>query len=76
MSNDNIDIWTVYDHPRDFPEKYVGRLHVIGRLGSEPTDHVIVADTLEEIRAMMMAKGLFCLTRHPDDDPVIVEVWL
>jgi hypothetical protein len=34
----------------------------------------MMSTDLAAIRAQLMARGLHCLTRHPDDDPVIVEV--
>jgi hypothetical protein len=37
------------------------------------TDNTIVADDLEDIRRHMVMLGLTCLTRHPSDDPVIVD---
>jgi len=40
------------------------------------TGEVFVGDTLGEVRQRMRNLGLVCLTRHPEDDPVIVEVWL
>jgi multidrug resistance efflux pump len=30
----------------------------------------------DQIRAQMMARGLHCITRYPDDEPHIVEGWL
>jgi hypothetical protein len=76
MSDHLLEMWTIYDHPRDMPEKYVARLHVIDKGGSRPTDKVIVADNLDAIREIMESHGLTRLKRYDDDDPVIVEVWL
>jgi hypothetical protein len=68
-----ISIWTIYDHPTDYPEHYVARLFH----GETPTDSVIQSKDLDTIRGIMIADfGLTCLTRSPDDDPKIIETWL
>jgi hypothetical protein len=71
-----LTLWTVYDKPKDFPEKYVARLFVTSASGAHPTDQIFVADTITEIREEMIRRGLSCLARSDNDDPVIVEVWL
>lgn len=67
--------WCIYDHPRDFPNKYVMRRWDIRAGQMAATDDMALADTLEEIRAKVPA-GLYRLERFRDDDPCIVEVWL
>lgn len=71
-----LDIWTVYDHPADFPDGFVARLWAIGP-GGEPlaTRHIVLGATLEAVRALL-PRGLDCLPRQPGDDPCIVECWL
>jgi hypothetical protein len=69
-----LQIWTVYDHPSDYPDKYVARLHVVSKSGTGPTTEMFVADTLEELR-VLLPPGLYCLPRYAADDPVIVETW-
>jgi hypothetical protein len=82
MSDDALPIWTVYDHPRDFPHCYVARKFLIGEESGAalildwPTDEVITADTLDEIRELLERRGLTCFQRAPEDDPVIVETWI
>lgn len=66
-----IDIWVIYKHPKDFPNKYVVR-HWINE---NPTKTMYTANTLEEIRKKI-PQGLTLLPRFPQDDPKIVEVWL
>lgn len=68
--------WVIYDHPRDFPDKYVMRRWEI-RQPAEivATDDMALANTLEEIR-LSVPQGLYRLERFRDDDPSIVEVWL
>lgn len=70
-----IALWVVYDHPADHP------FHVVARLwhGEQPTDRVLVGDDLDTVRALVRGQpGVLGvdLSRQPDDDPCIVEVWL
>ena len=68
-------MFVVYFNPQDFPGKYVVRRHVVGRgtvtIDAEP---LIVCDSLHQARSAIPADTR--LDRNPDDDPVIVEVWL
>lgn len=82
MENDStavprIDMsqWVVYDHPRDYPNKYVLRRWDIRGGSMIPTDDLHVADSLEAIR-QAVPPGLYRLGRFGEDDPCIVEVWL
>jgi hypothetical protein len=66
-----VSIWAIYNSPKDYPGKFVARRWEL----TTPTDEVIVADTLDEVRERLPL-GLRCLDRHSGDDPVIVETWL
>lgn len=68
--------YTIYRGASDRPGPYTVRAWWIGT-GSEPTPAAEAADfpTLEAARASIPV-GLHRLDRHPDDDPVIVEVWI
>jgi hypothetical protein len=72
-----MNFWVIYDHPRDFPDKFVARRHYIVRGDPEPraSEEYITADSLDEIR-QRVPQGLACLARYAEDDPNIVEVWL
>lgn len=69
-----LEIWTVYAHPRDYPDKFVARKCLVATT-VQLTHDMFVADTLAEIRSLL-PPGLMRLDRFPEDDPVIVEVWL
>jgi len=72
-------MWTVYDRPADYPDKFVARRFDVGSDGRGPTpsDSVIVAPDLEMLRYILAFQlHLVCLTRSPEDDPNIVETWL
>jgi hypothetical protein len=72
-----LAMWTVYKHPKDYPDVFVARRFDVDAEGPKPSSSVIVAedlDTLRDILAFQM--HLTCLSRNAEDDPVIVETWL
>lgn len=69
-------MWTVYDHPTDFPEVFVARKFRITSLGGKPTPEVIMAPDLYDLRIELSELGLAPMERHATDDPKIVETWL
>jgi len=75
MSED-LAIWTVYDHPTDFPEFFIARKSLVSGTGFVITDETISSISLETLRDEMKHRGLLRMARHPSDDPVIVEVWM
>jgi len=69
-----MDIWTIYDHPRDQPDKFVMRKwQVTEEIVAGPK---VVADSLDELRDLALTNGMVCVTRHTTDDPKIVESWI
>ena len=64
-------LWTVYDHPPDYPDHFVARLFADG----VETNVGFLADTLEALRDKL-PPGLYPLARSPSDPPSIVETWL
>lgn len=75
---DVLRIYTVYDHPRDYPDEFVVRGCSIVRGRAEPVlDPELTARgaTLEAVRAPFLALGLHRQDRWPGDDPCIVETW-
>jgi hypothetical protein len=73
--NEALQLWTIYDHPSDFPDCFVARLSLVSRGGIITTRETLTAPTLEALRSQL-PPGLYRLNRDPYDDPVIVEVWL
>lgn len=69
---DALVIWTVYDHPTDFPDEYVARKFI----GAEATVEVMVCAALEPIRIELANRGFVCLQRADGDDAKIIETWL
>jgi hypothetical protein len=71
-----LNMWTVYDHPRDFPDSHVARRFECGG-GTEPVPtRDVVKGELPAIREAFARCGLVCLTRNDGDEPQIVETWL
>jgi hypothetical protein len=71
-----MSIWTVYRHPADFPEHFVGRRHEVTTGGGlAVTADILVADTLDGVRAQL-PPGLHRVVRQPGDRPSIVESWI
>lgn len=72
-----MPVFVVYEHPKDFPGKYVVRLWQIDRENNitEPTSYCVVKDTLKEIREALPC-NLYRFGRDSSDDPVIIETWI
>lgn len=74
---DGLAVWTIYDHPLDFPDSYVARQWLVGETGLQATANVVQSQDLEVLRTMMLVDlGLTCLPRSPEDDPKVVESWV
>lgn len=70
-----LSLWAITENPSDFPGKFVARRFIIGAgVYAVTVDHH-VADTLEDVRAMLPGH-LVRLPRDPDDEPIIVESWI
>lgn len=72
-----LSVWTVYEHPRDYPDDFVVREH---RVYSDGTTHPMPEaqryQTLSAARAPLETRGLHRMPRAEQDDPCIVETWL
>lgn len=71
-----LSIWTVFDHPKDFPHHYVARRFVADKKGPQATEKVIVTLSLDALRLILQSAGLTVMMRAKSDDPRIVESWL
>jgi hypothetical protein len=71
MSQKFIEIWTIYEKPRDFPDSFVVRLFK----NATPTIVFYIADTLERARDYIPPDKQM-LDRHPSDPASIVETWV
>lgn len=66
-----IPMIVIFNSPKDYPGKFVGRLWDLDK----PTQVLTVKDTLEDVRNEIPF-GFINIGRHVSDDPVIVEVWI
>lgn len=66
--------WVIYDHPKDHPDYFVVRRWTILRQPI-PDQYCFTAKQLEEARAVIPA-GFIKTLPTPNDDPVILEVWV
>jgi hypothetical protein len=71
-----LTAWTIYDHPRDYPESFVARQYDLEGGEPVPTANVMIAASLETLRDIFLERGLTCFPRNEGDDAVIVETWL
>ena len=70
-----LSMWTVYDRPPDYPDAFVARRFEIGT-EPMPTDDVILASELEQLRTAFRRAGLTVLERFDGDEDHIVETWM
>ena len=71
-----LSIWTIYDHPLDYPQGFIARRWVIQTAGDViASNDIRTADSLDEVRQMIPA-FLHRLPRQDGDDPKIVESWI
>jgi len=67
-------MYTVYDHPADYPDAFVVVRWLVGA-GGIYRERAWQAPTLEAAREVI-PHGLLRTERAPNDDSVIVETWL
>jgi hypothetical protein len=70
-----LSMWTVYDHPRDFPEHFVARRWEVTATSAVARD-AVASDDLPKLRAWLADLGLARMPRNDGDDPAIIETWL
>lgn len=70
-----LNIWTITEKPRDFPNCFVARRHEVTAGEHHHTKDIIISTDIEALRSALMDKGLVCYPRSSGDDPVIIESW-
>jgi hypothetical protein len=73
-----LEMYTVYNHPRDYPDTFVVKKWICeaGNPPVQDTSYVFTSQSLQKCREEMQAKGLICIGRETNDDPVIEETWM
>jgi hypothetical protein len=74
MNGTPLEIWTVFDHPDDYPGEFVARKWLVFGGAYYPTHDVFTGPTLQSVRDQI-PPGLWCSPRAPEDEPAIVESW-
>lgn len=74
----NMNLYTIYNSPIDYPDTYVVRRWEVEPPDNEPVakNVVIIGQNLNEIRSALRNMGLFVIPRDESDDKKIVETWL
>lgn len=75
--NNTLRMFIVYDQASDAPPGAVvvrGRSISAGR--DVPDSYACYFRRVDQARAFVMRDGLAMISRHPTDDPAILEVWL
>lgn len=72
-----LPLFVVYENLKDFPGKYVVRLHRIDRVPGEvkATPYCVIKDSLEEVR-QAIPKNLYRFGRESSEDPAVIEKWI
>lgn len=70
-----LSMWTIYEHPSDYPQGYVTRKWIITGDGEGHPGAARYRPDLEAARAAVPA-DLHRIDRSPDDDPTVVETWI
>jgi hypothetical protein len=79
FTDDALILWTIYDHPRDFPDHVVVRPFAVRPGSLEPEPHQVgcLYRTLTAARTDCRRNGCSgFLQRDPGDDVNIIETWL
>jgi hypothetical protein len=71
-----LKMWTIYDHPTDYPNQFVARLLLVDNGEVKMTWIIILSDELEALRNHMRRWELTRVPRSPEDEPQIVESWM
>ena len=76
-SESDLRMFVVYEKPKDYPDEYVIREHIVTRDGRQLANAVLYGRgmTLAYVRTLL-PNGLRNIGRFHDDDPVIMEVWI
>jgi hypothetical protein len=73
-----MNLYTVYESPTDYPDKYVVRRWEIVDPDNVPVakEVFMIGSDLNEIRNALQKMGLYRIPRDESDDKKIVETWI
>ena len=70
-----LEMFVIFDHPKDWPDKFVARQFLIQEDTATPTGTFWLGDSLDEVRSHL-PPHCARLERDPNDEPQIVESWI
>lgn len=75
--NNGLEIYTVYDHPTDYPDSFVVRRWRVIEGKEIPDDKLLIqSKDLNLIENILLEMGLTPIPRLPGDDPVILKNYI
>lgn len=72
----SMEMWVLYDHPKDFPKHFVARKWSVMGGELQPTNQVIASEDADQIRKVLRDNGLARVEESGQKDPKIMETWL
>lgn len=71
-------MWTIHDHPADYPDQFVARLWLLHGNGPPAATPEVLCNSLEEIRQSMLRLGMIvCIApSSEEEDATLVETWI
>lgn len=80
MSRDApLEMWTLYEHPLDYPEGYVARLWCVTTDGgAQASETAFYGETRGDVDEFFAERypELFFVPRAENDEPQILGVWM
>lgn len=70
-----VSQWIIYDHPKDYPDKFVVRRWDIEDGMTTPNSRCDLAGSLDDAR-LFIPPGMVRVPPLSGDDTVIAEVWI
>lgn len=72
-----MTMWTIFDHPTDFPDHYVARENILRNDNTYgPSENFIQSTDLEVVREQLLHMGKTPIPRDPSDQANIIETWI
>lgn len=71
-----ITFWVIYDHPKDYPDEFVGRRQFVTAAGIVKDNDLFARGPSVAAVREQIPQGAIQVGPSPGDDPVIAEVWM
>ena len=70
-----MELWSIYDRPKDHPRHCAVRKVLVEEEGLRPEDTQLFA-SVQEARSALARRGLIRVPRAEQDEPSLVETWV